>query len=102
MAAMEKSGVEYNEYNNEYGASGTPIEHMTAGRYLATRFSSLKPPMAKVPNPFKALRLLTKSNWLNFLIGFLGWTWDAVDFFTVSLTVGNLAKTFGKTNTDIT
>jgi len=29
-------------------------------------------------------------------------TWDAFDFFTVSLTVAELAETFGKTNTDIT
>lgn len=29
-------------------------------------------------------------------------TWDAFDFFTVSLTVSSLAKQFGKTNTDIT
>ena len=35
-------------------------------------------------------------------VGFLGWTWDAFDFFTVSLTVPQLAKQFGKTNADIT
>lgn len=29
-------------------------------------------------------------------------SWDAFDFFTVSLTVSGLAKTFGKTTTDIT
>jgi MFS transporter, SHS family, lactate transporter len=31
-----------------------------------------------------------------------GWTWDAFDFFTVSLTVTQLAKQFEKTNKDIT
>lgn len=29
-------------------------------------------------------------------------TWDAFDFFTVSLTVSDLAETFDKDNTDIT
>lgn len=29
-------------------------------------------------------------------------TWDAFDFFTVSLTVSDLAEQFGKTKTDIT
>lgn len=29
-------------------------------------------------------------------------TWDAFDFFTVSLTVSDLAKDFGKSKTDIT
>jgi SHS family lactate transporter-like MFS transporter len=56
----------------------------------------------KAPNPIRLLRLLNRQQWLFFLIGFLGWTWDAFDFFTVSLTVTDLAKTFGRTNTDIT
>ena len=35
-------------------------------------------------------------------VAMAGWTWDAFDFFTVSLTVTQLAKTFDKSNTDIT
>jgi SHS family lactate transporter-like MFS transporter len=35
-------------------------------------------------------------------VAFLGWTWDALDFFTVSLTVTSLAKQFDKKNSDIT
>jgi len=35
-------------------------------------------------------------------VAFLAWSWDAFDFFTVSLTVSDLAKDFGKTNADIT
>lgn len=35
-------------------------------------------------------------------VAFLGWTWDAFDFFTVSLTIPELAEEFGKTNKDIT
>lgn len=77
-------------------------EPMSAGRYLATRLSSLKPPMNAAPNPFKLLRLLSRTQWLFFLVGWLGWTWDAFDFFTVSLTVTNLAAAFGRSNADIT
>lgn len=33
---------------------------------------------------------------------FVSQTWDAFDFFTVSLTVSDLAKDFGKSKTDIT
>lgn len=79
----------------------TPAD-MTAGRYLATRLPTLKPPMNKAPNPFRLVRLLNKQQWLFFLVGFLGWTWDAFDFFTVSLTVSDLAETFEKSNADIT
>lgn len=58
--------------------------------------------MAKAENPIKLLRMLNLQQWLFFLVAFLAWTWDAFDFFTVSLTVTDLAKTFNKTNTDIT
>jgi SHS family lactate transporter-like MFS transporter len=90
---------------------------MTAGEYAATRVSTLKPPMHKAPNPFSLLVMLSGKQWLFFLVGFLAWvrflpklrgpitnfpqTWDAFDFFTVSLTLSDLAETFGKTNTQI-
>jgi MFS transporter, SHS family, lactate transporter len=76
--------------------------HMSVAEYARTRITSLKPPMAKVDNPFKLLGLLNTQQWLFFLVAFLAWSWDAFDFFTVSLTVSELAETFGKTNTDIT
>lgn len=57
--------------------------------------------MNKAPNPIKALALLNFQQWMFFLVAFFAWSWDAFDFFTVSLTVTDLAKTFGKTNTDM-
>lgn len=77
-------------------------ERMSVGRYIATRIPTLKPPMNKVDNPFKLLALLNFQQWMFFLVGFLGWSWDAFDFFTVSLTVEQLAKQFGKANSQIT
>ncbi|KAL9084553.1 MAG: hypothetical protein Q9159_005171 [Coniocarpon cinnabarinum] len=75
---------------------------MSAGRYVATRIPTLRPPFAPVPNPFKVLALLNFRQWMFFLVAFLGWTWDAFDFFTVSLTVSELAEQFNRSNTDIT
>lgn len=75
---------------------------MTIGEYASTRLTTLKPPMHHAPNPFRLLGMLSGKQWLFFLVGFLAWTWDAFDFFTVSLTVSDLAETFGKTNTQIT
>ena len=77
-------------------------EKMSVGRYIATRIPTLKPPMHKVANPFKLIALLNFQQWMFFLVGFLGWSWDAFDFFTVSLTVEELAKQFGKANSQIT
>ena len=77
-------------------------QNMSAGRYIATRLSTLKPPMNRAPNPLKLLAMLNLQQWLFFLVGFFAWTWDAFDFFTVSLTVPQLAKQFDKQNTQIT
>jgi SHS family lactate transporter-like MFS transporter len=55
---------------------------MGLGRFLATRLPTLKPPMNYTPNPISLLRLLNRKQWLFFFVGFLGWTWDAFDFFT--------------------
>jgi SHS family lactate transporter-like MFS transporter len=58
--------------------------------------------MNKAPNPFKLLALLNFQQWMFFCVAFFAWSWDAFDFFTVSLTVSDLAKDFGKTTKDIT
>ncbi|KAH9988523.1 MFS general substrate transporter [Xylariaceae sp. FL0662B] len=79
-----------------------PYHGMSVGQYLTSRVSTLKPPMAKAPNPWKLVRMLTRRQWTFFGVAFWAWTWDAFDFFTVSLVVSDLAKTFGKTNTEIT
>jgi MFS transporter, SHS family, lactate transporter len=97
-------------YDNKGGSVAPPNteevspsgEHMSAGRYAATRVTTLKPPMGRAPNPITLLRMLNFQQWMFFLVALLGWTCDAIDFFCVSLTVEDLAETFGKTNTDIT
>jgi SHS family lactate transporter-like MFS transporter len=75
---------------------------MSAGHYMATRIPTLKPARDKVANPIALLRMLNLQQWLFFLVAFVAWTWDAFDFFTVSLTIEDLAETFGKTKADIT
>ena len=81
---MAVNGEKYGMQTIAYSDS-LPQEDMSVGRYFATRLPTLKPPMNKAPNPFTLLRLLNKQQWLFFLVGFFGWTWDAFDFFTVSL-----------------
>jgi hypothetical protein len=79
-----------------------PQPEMSAGRYAATRLTTLKPAHDTVPNPLTLLRMLNLQQWLFFLVAFFAWSWDAFDFFTVSLTVEPLAESFGKTKADIT
>lgn len=116
------SGHAYTERRDDapYPNTGEPANDMSTGRYLATRISSLRPPMDKVENPITVLRLLNAKQWLFFLCSFIAWTWDAYvtplsipcqmkltricrfDFFTVSLTVTDLAETFDRSKADIT
>ena len=76
MEKDDRNQVEIEEYPHN-GAPNT----MSIGRYLGTRVTSLKPPMHSVPNPIRLLRMLNTQQWLFFLVGFIGWTWDAFDFF---------------------
>lgn len=76
--------------------------HISIGRYIATRIPSLKPQTRPLANPLKTLGLLNRQQWMFFLVAFFAWTWDAFDFFTVSLVVSDLAQEFHKTTADIT
>ena len=92
---MRQSGDESLRYN-------VPAEKMSIGTYIKTRIPTLKPPMHKAPNPFKLLAMLNFQQWMFFLVAFFAWSWDAFDFFTVSLTVKQLGEQFGKENSQIT
>lgn len=50
-----------------------PHHGMSAGQYIASRFSSLKPPMSKLPNPFSLLRMLNGHHWAFFMVAFFAW-----------------------------
>jgi hypothetical protein len=58
------------EAKPQYAATPSPDveEHMSVSRYISTRISSLVPPMNPAPNPFKALTLLNRTQWLNFTV----------------------------------
>lgn len=105
MPANEKIHDVYPEQYEDVDLHGTGAPRapdMSVGRYFATRLSTLKPSMDKLENPITLLRLLNKKQWLFFSCAFIAWTWDAFDFFTVSLTVTNLAETFDRSKKDIT
>jgi SHS family lactate transporter-like MFS transporter len=57
--------------------------------------------MVKLRNPIVILRELDRHQWLMFFAGFLGWTWDAFDFFTVSLNVTDIAKDFNTSKANV-
>ncbi|KAF2234553.1 sugar transporter [Viridothelium virens] len=70
-------------------------------RYFLTRPTSLKPPRSRLRNPISVLSELDRHQWLMFSVGFCAWMWDAFDFFTVSLTVTEIAADFGESNSDV-
>ncbi|KAM9922335.1 hypothetical protein OXX59_005889 [Metschnikowia pulcherrima] len=79
-------------------------------KYLATRFSTLFVSRnerslytwSEMLNPFAELKLMSGQNWGFFLMGFAAWTWDAVDFFAVTLNATAIARTLNTSVTEIT
>lgn len=79
-------------------------------KYVKTRFTTLIPLREEFSTylktdiffPFKVLSELNRRQWNFFLIGFAGWTWDAFDFFAVSLNVTAIAESLGKTKKEVT
>lgn len=68
-------GCQENQQLGEMSSS-TPPPHdatMSSGQYLATRLSSLQPPMLAAPNPRRLLRSLNRTQWAFFLIAFSAW-----------------------------
>lgn len=51
-------------------ASPDVEEDMSVSRYILTRIPTLVPPMRDAPNPFKALALLNRQQWLFFSVGY--------------------------------
>lgn len=75
-------------------------------RYLSTRLITLKPPSftqhKHLLNPIPAIRLISRKQWGFIMIAFAAWTWDAYDFFTVSLSATEIAKDLNRPLHDIT
>lgn len=59
--------------NDDVGSGAAPHEGMSASKYMATRFSSLRPPMLNVPNPLKLVRMVNGQQWAFFLLAFFAW-----------------------------
>ncbi|KAF2994116.1 hypothetical protein E8E14_000970 [Neopestalotiopsis sp. 37M] len=70
-------------------------------QYFLTRVTSLRPPRAELRNPVAVLRDLDRHQWLMFLVGLLGWVWDAFDFFTVSFCLTEIVAEFDTTDTAV-
>lgn len=74
--------------------------------YFGTRLITLRPPpfaeKRHLLNPLPALKLITAKQWSFIMVAFAGWTWDAFDFFSVSLTATLIAKDLDRPVHDIT
>lgn len=76
--------------------------------YCKTRITELFPTKEYVHanrdllNPLPGLKEISGKQWLFILCAFWGWTWDAFDFFTISLNVDTLSEQLNRSVTDIT
>lgn len=104
----------------QYDFKGNPPQFTwpAVSKYLRRRLVTLKPDALPasvelsngaranrwqlVANPFFTLGLMPLRSWLFFLVAFLTWSWDAFDFFSVSLTTTEIADALGRPVKDIT
>ena len=73
---------------------------MDAKTYAKTRFTMLDPRKsgsAVKRSPLASIRQVNLHMLNNFGLGFFSWSWDAFDFFVVSLTIDNIAEDLEKT-----
>ncbi|KAG0673529.1 hypothetical protein C6P40_002568 [Pichia californica] len=77
-------------------------------KYCKTRFTELFPTKQSFQankhllNPIPGLKMIGFKQWLMIFSAFISWSWDAYDFFSVSLNVSQLASDFDKSVKDIT
>ncbi|PSK38178.1 hypothetical protein C7M61_002733 [Candidozyma pseudohaemuli] len=111
MASITSSmHLEYVKEHNKHVIQPPQLTSRAIKKYLSTRVSSLFPSRKELRsyskrelfNPFYPLKQMTWHHWNYFFMGFAGWTWDAFDFFTVSLNTHEIAETFDKSVTDVT
>lgn len=97
-----------NQPVNKYDYQGNPPSFTKASicQYFAGRLPSLKPPKFSekkhMLNPFPPIRLINRKQWAFIMVAFVAWTWDAFDFFSVSLTATLIAKDLAVSVKDIT
>lgn len=80
-------------------------ENQTPGQYIKTRIPSLfQLPSTSIRslNPIPAFRAMSRSDWNNFMMGYMGWTVDAFDFFCVSASALAIAETLKVSISDVT
>lgn len=99
LESTHSISVQYND-NEPPNLSGSAIKN-----YLKTRPSTLftihKTSLAKF-NPVPALRTLTSQQWSFYLLGWLAWSVDSMDFFCVSASASDIAVSLGVNVTQIT
>ncbi|GEQ67381.1 hypothetical protein JCM33374_g1045 [Metschnikowia sp. JCM 33374] len=101
---------EYVRNHNKNASQPPSLSSKSIKKYFSTRLTTLfvtkeeraQYTWGEMLNPFGELKHMSWRNWNFFLMGFAAWTWDAVDFFAVSLNASHMAKTFGKSVKDIT
>lgn len=77
--------------------------------YFSTTFKTLIPTKEEIKrekkehlNPFPVLKTLTARQWNYFFLAFFCWTYDALDYFAISLNISNIATTLNVSVKDIT
>lgn len=97
------------EEHNKHVINPPTFTSRAIAKYFKTRFTTLFVPKLELQqytkqeifNPFKPLSELNRRQWAFFFVGMLAWTWDAFDYFVVSLNMDAIAETLDKEVSEI-
>ncbi|GME70678.1 unnamed protein product [[Candida] boidinii] len=97
-------GSKTEDYSPHIREEGPTINSKTIRHYFATRIPTLLdlPGNFEDIAPVKAIRSMSRRDWNYFLMGYMGWTIDSMDFFCVSASTSAIAETLNVSVTDIT
>lgn len=85
--------------------AGPDLSKESIAKYFATRLPTLftiPGRSFKTLNPVPAARAMSRTHWNFFFMGWLSWVVDAMDFFCVSVSAPEIAKSLNVSITDIT
>lgn len=109
-SVISSARSEYVREHNTHVMKPPKLTWRATKKYVATRIPSLfvsreelsRYSKREVFNPFADLKHMSAKNWNYFCIGFASWTWDAFDFFAVSINASAMAKSFDVSVKDVT
>ncbi|QOU22993.1 hypothetical protein BRETT_003183 [Brettanomyces bruxellensis] len=99
VASVKQDEQTIKDYQNQIYSSAKPkFTKENVKNYMITRLTQLVPSKEimrtnkRLINPIPGLKQVDRRQWYNIMVAFWCWSWDAYDFFTISLNITQLSE----------